>query len=419
MRFPNKMTDWIKWAGALLAIALIAACGGGGGSSDSGSSSSAAGPSQPLAANAVAVTVDSGLERFANIPVVTVTVCAPGTSNCQTIDHVLLDTKSFGLRLVNTSLGALASGLTPLPSGSGQLAQCTLFADGFTWGTIRGADVRIAGETASNIPIQVIGDLPAGSTPVTNCSDRGTSAENTAAELGANGILGIGVAPVDCGAACAAPIGNNNPSTYFSCPPGTTTNNCTRTSVPVAQQSANPVARFASDNNGLVVQFPAIADSGVKSVTGTMTFGINTQTNNAMPTTVTKLGSTGFGDLVKSTFNGVSSVDAFLDTGSNGLFFTASVAACGTQAPKFYCPTSQQAFSATLQGSDSTQAPVSFNASNAITLFNSGNFAFNNLAGENGSPLSLDLGLPFYFGRTVYHGLDQTASGGQSAFLAF
>jgi hypothetical protein len=179
------------------------------------------------------------------------------------------------------------------------------------------------------------------------------------------------------------------------------------------------VARFASDSNGLVVQFPAVADSGAKSVTGTLTFGINTQSNNAMPTTVTRLGSTGFGDLVKSSFNGVNNVDAFLDTGSNGLFFTASVAACGAQAPKFYCPTSQQAFTATLQGSDTTQATANFNASNAITLFNSGNFAFSNLAGENGSALSLDLGLPFYFGRTVYHGIDQTASGGQSAFLAF
>jgi hypothetical protein len=416
----NRMTDWVKLAGAVLAISLIAACGGGGGSSSSsGSSGSSSGStSQSLAANSLSVVVDSGLQRFANIPVVTVTVCAPGTSNCQTIDHVLLDTKSFGLRVVNTSLGALASTLTPIASGSGQLAQCTLFADGFTWGTIRSADVKIAGEVASNIPVQVIGDLPGASTPVTNCSDRGGSAENTAADLGANGILGVGVAPVDCGAPCAAPIGNNNPSTYFSCPPGTSTNNCTRTSVPVAQQTTNPVSRFGSDNNGLVVQFPAIADSGVKSVTGTLTFGINTQSNNTMPTTVTKFASTGFGDLTNSVFNGVTQVDAFLDTGSNGLFFNSSLTQCGTQAPGFYCPSSQQTLSATLQGVDATQATVSFNAANALTQFNSGNFAFNNLAGTAAAK-SLDLGLPFYFGRNVYHGLDQTANGGPAAFIAF
>ncbi|HEY3598464.1 MAG TPA: DUF3443 domain-containing protein [Paraburkholderia sp.] len=417
VRSLTRTKDWMKVVGAVVVVSLLAACGGGGGGSGSSQSGNAPAPNVP---NSVAVTVDQGVSRFANIPTVSVTVCAPGTSTCQTIDHVLLDTKSFGLRLVAASLGSLASSLPGLPSGSGQLAQCTIFADGFTWGTIRTADVKIGGEQASGIPIQMVGDLPVATTPAQNCTDRTANSENTASDLGANGILGVGVAPIDCGAACAAPISAANPSTYFTCPAGTATNNCQRASAPVAQQVANPVARFASNNNGLVIQLPTVPDGGTASATGTLTFGVNTQANNTLPSSVTTFATDPAGDLDNSSFNGVNGVSAFFDTGSNGLFFTdGSLAQCGSEAPQFYCPATTQTRSATLKGQNSTSATVSFQVANADSLFNSGNFAFSNLAGQNGSATSLDLGLPFFYGRTVYQGLDLTSTGGNAPFIGF
>jgi len=109
---------------ATMALLLLAACGGGGGgtstttgsssggttttSSGSTTTSSSGGTTTPVSnttpividAGPAALNVGSGAYTATNIPYITITVCAPGsTSNCQTIDHVLLDTGSTGLRL--------------------------------------------------------------------------------------------------------------------------------------------------------------------------------------------------------------------------------------------------------------------------------------------------------------------------------
>ncbi|APR34068.1 hypothetical protein BTO02_20005 [Paraburkholderia sp. SOS3] len=416
------MTPWLKGAAALAVSLIVAGCGGGGGSDNSAGSNSPSTPT-PSGANQVAAVISQGVSGNVNIPTVTVTVCAPGSATaCQTINNVLLDTRSFGLRVLNTSLGSVGASLPALPSGSGILAQCALFAQSFTWGTIRTADVHIGGETAASIPIQVVGDLPEATIPSENCTNSvpASNAQDTANALNANGILGVGVAITDCGTACAAAMSVNNPSTYFSCPPNTTTANCTRVPVAVTQQVTNPVARFASDNNGVIVQFPAVPDGGSKTATGLVTFGINTQSNNAMPGTVTMLVSDLAGDLQNSTFNGVSGVKAFLDTGSNGVFMIASLPLCGSNAQGFYCPAAKQILTATLQGVGTTVTTVNFAADNADNLLKTGNFALGNLTGSAGATSgTLDLGLPFYFGKTVYHGLDLRASGGRAPFIAF
>ncbi|MDR3099263.1 MAG: DUF3443 domain-containing protein, partial [Paraburkholderia sp.] len=275
----------------LLALtAGLAACGGGGGSSGSDSnaggsgdtSSLPAGPQQqPIAAtaaNTVAVTVNRGLTgNMPNIPTVSVTICVPNTGTCQTINNVQVDTASFGLRVLASALGGFNGTLPATTSNGATLAECTGFADGYTWGTVRNADVKIGGETASNIPIQVIGDLAASTVPTT-CSDIGPSQNSTQA-LGANGILGIGVAPWDCGASCAASALSSH---YYACPNGTNSNNCANTAVAPNNQVANPVAHFPVDNNGVILQMPPISNNGQASATGTLVFGIGTQSNNAL-----------------------------------------------------------------------------------------------------------------------------------------
>lgn len=430
-RGAHLAARFVSLFGAFALAVCVAACGGGGGSSNSGGGSSSNGgnidtsslpplPSQqPIAAaaaNTVPVTVNHGVGGVPNIPTVSVTICASGSTNCTTVSNVQVDTASFGLRLVASSLPAAFLSSLPVTTatGGGTLAECTAFADGFTWGTVRTVDVKIGGETASGIPIQLIGDLGASTVPQ-SCASFGSN-ENSASDLGANGILGIGVAPWDCGENCASSAASSN---YFSCPNGA---NCANTTVATSQQVANPVARFATDNNGIILQMAPIPYTGAASATGTLVFGIGTQSNNALGASQ-RFQTTQWGD-VSATFNG-NALAAFLDSGSNALFFNDSaLPQCGGSLGTFYCPTNPQSFGATFSGVDGSSGNVSFGVVSAASLIgsngNGSNFALNDLAGQFGSASNLDLGLPFFYGRYVYYGFDTTATGGsQKPYVAF
>jgi hypothetical protein len=123
----------------------------------------------------------------------------------------------------------------------------------------------------------------------------GGSANDTVDTLGANGILGIGVFRQDCGSFCVTSASGN---VYFSCPGGS----CVSTTAPLASQLQNPVWMFPQDNNGFLITLPAIPATGAPSVSGSLIFGIGTQSNNGSaarrcirPTTqaVIRLPSTG------------------------------------------------------------------------------------------------------------------------------
>ncbi|WP_310632509.1 DUF3443 domain-containing protein [Paraburkholderia sp.] len=404
----------------------LAACGGGGGSDSSSSSSNSAsdtsklpaGPTQqPIAvgaANTVGVTVNAGVTgNMPNIPTISVTLCVAGTSTCQTISNVQVDTASYGLRIAASALNSTMTGALPLTTASGgTLAECTAFADGYTWGTVRNADVKIGGETASNIPVQVVGDLSTSSVPQA-CASYG-AAQNSPQELGANGLIGIGVAPWDCGSRCATNV--NNTSSYYSCPNGS---NCSTVAVATGAQVANPVAHFATDNNGVILQMQPVSLNGQASATGTLVFGIGTQSNNTMSASQT-FATDQWGDVVGS-YKG-RSLAAFLDSGSNGLFFNdSSIGQCGGNLGTFYCPSTPLALSATLTDLNNKTATVNFNVVSAQVLLGNGtNYVANDLGGEFGSNANLDLGLPFFYGRYVYYGFDKTATGGtQTPYFAF
>ncbi|MBK5119749.1 DUF3443 domain-containing protein [Burkholderia sp. R-69980] len=435
MQSAMKFKGWVRAVVAVALVSVVAACGGGGSSSSDNSSNALNGGSLPPSptqqpidpsaaankANTVPITVGPGVNGVINIPTVSVTICAPGpASNCQTINNIQVDTGSFGLRVVSSVLKP--SLLQALPNTFGtsgaQLAECATFADGYTWGTVRNATVAIGGETTTtSIPIQIIGDLASSTVPAKGCGSG--SAENTASDLGANGILGIGTAPTDCGATCANASTAATYSNYFACPGGTS---CVRTAVPLSpvnQQVANPVANFPVDNNGVIVQLPPVPDTGAASAIGTLVFGIRTQSNNALAAAQT-FTTDAFGDLNNSVYNGTT-VSAFLDSGSNAYFFAdSSLTLCGSNFAGFYCPSAAQTRSITLVGLNGTKAGASIGILSASTLFgNSSNYAFNDLAGQIGGNSSFDLGLPFFYGRYVYYGFDQTASGGQTPYVGF
>src|ERR1700690_3913495 len=195
--------------GCALVICLSTiSCGGGS------SLSAVSAPVIPPGSNVVDVVVGAGPSgNGVNTLFTTVTVCVPGSSTqCQTIDNILVDTGSYGLRLLAP---ALTLSLPVLAAADGNaLVECTVFVDGYSWGPVAAMNIKIAGESASSVPVQLIGDSRYPTVP-SDCSGTGGTAEDTVALFGANGVLGIGAFMQDCPECAAAAI----PAVYYSCTP--------------------------------------------------------------------------------------------------------------------------------------------------------------------------------------------------------
>ena len=268
------------------------------------------------------------------------------------------------------------------------------------------ADVKLGGEpTIPNLPIQIIN--PSYSRMPAVCRT-GPPVAQYPAQLGYNGILGVGLFGADCGGVCAT-LGPQNPSMYFQCDPG----RCKVTPVAESAQVQNPVARLPGDNNGVVLKLPAIPFLGASYVSGRLVLGINTRSNN-------KLGGAfvyktdGAGNIA-TTYNSVT-MDGFIDSGSNALFFdNGSIPQCDPSlAAGFYCPSDLLVLGAINSGRlGSASGMVFFNVANALGLAATGNKAFYNVAGTFGGSF-FDFGLPFFFGRNVYTGIDGQLTSGVS-----
>jgi hypothetical protein len=416
---------------AACALLVAAGCGGGGGSTMGAGSG---GNPPPTATNVLSVIADAGPTdpanpsagpiQTVNTPFVSVTLCVHGTSNCQTIDHISVDTGSVGLRIVASVLSSSVAGALPtvMDTQGRALAECLPFADGYSWGSVRLADAQIAGELASGISIQVIGD-PAYPTVPSACSSGGAQQEDTVSTFGANGILGIGNFQQDCGSLCVTETTPQiTTQLYYGC---ASSASCVATTVPLASQVWNPVSKFATDNNGAILELPSVASSGAASVTGSLIFGIDTESNNALGTATVLSVDPGTGNLTVN-FLGQALSMSFLDSGSNGNFFTdSSLAQCTSSSEKgFYCPPGTQAFSATItSNSGVTTGALNFSVASADTLFSNGNggyYVFGDLAGSNSLAQSFDFGLPFFLGRNVYTAIENSStSAGTGPFVAF
>ena len=415
------MRRGIAAAIAVLMVVSLAACGSGNGSSSSETSTSAPAPvnnTQPVIVDAGPV-VNGQAVGDENVLFTTITICVPGTTTCQTIDHIAVDTGSTGVRILASQLTLT---LTNSVNASGQpIANCVQYADNtYQWGPVAKADIKMAGEVASSVPIQLVGPSNFAAAP-NDCTAGGTPAQ-TISDLGANGILGVGLFRQDCGPACAS--ATSPPAIYFGCP----STGCFVASVAVTDQLQNPVWMFPQDNNGLLIVLPPIAAGGAASVSGSLIFGIGTQSDNALNGAQAQAVD-GFGNFT-TTFNGVPYSSSFIDSGSNGLFFLDSITSglpdCSVRSQEsgFYCPASTTNFTAINSGPNpnGSTTPVSanvvFSIANAITLFSSSNTAFNNVGGSN--PGVFDWGLPFFFGRNVFIGIEnQTTPAGVGPYWAY
>lgn len=405
MRLPRHLCTKLALYSLLAAAVLgLAGCGG--------SSSSSTTPPPPVN-NTQPVEVNFGpANNYTNGLFTSVTICVPGTSNCQTIPDVLVDSGSEGLRLLSSavtlSLPAVTDG-----NNTSNLQECYVYGDGsYNWGGIFGADIKMAGETGSSVPIQIIDSSNPTTYPVPSaCLSGGGPDENTVQSLGANGILGIGVYQQDCGANCA---NSGVAGQYYLC----SNSSCLTAIVPVNTQVQNPVWTF-QDYNGVLISLPSIPDTGAATVSGSMIFGIGTQSDNALGTA--QIYSPDQYGYMQATYQNVSYY-SFIDSGSNAFYFldagTLGIQDCtdaNNNPTGLYCPQTTQSYTVTNSGpGNGASAQVTFNIANADALFNANNglnAAFNNLGGDSGTSQAndyVDFGLPFFFGRKVFIGIENT-----------
>jgi hypothetical protein len=430
MRCADGVRVAIAWAAAV----ALAGCGGGnssvttvtGGGLDGGNGATVVALDSPNGPNTTEIVVDAGPAAgfslgVANIPYVTVTVCAPGSAtNCATIDHVFLDTGSVGLRLLKSkvaglSLPAVSIAADPvLGRPGGRAVECYPFVLGAVWGPLVSADLRIAGEVATSLPVQVIDDAtPMGDAAPAECIAAANGGlQNSVASLQANGILGIGMVAYDCGVNCRDGNYASGYTLYYACG-GASGGACVPTAIPVALQVQNPVARFAVNNNGTVIAMPALPDLGAGSARGRLVFGIGTQANNQIPPTARMV----FVDpdpthadylyFTTTTPRGTYS-DSYIDSGSNALFFDDAAIAKGCQSSTasssgWYCPAAVQRLTATVTDTFGASGNVDFAVANADVLFRTSSICFADLAGSAGQGTTAFVwGFPFFYGRTVF-----------------
>jgi hypothetical protein len=427
-----KRITWMTSALGLVVLLVASGCGGGGrtiGSNNNGGGTGNTANSVALSVGAGPADLTNPAGGYANILFTTITICQPGKSNCTSIDHVLVDTGSSGLRILASELPSGFS-LTSETSGSSTLYECLPFLDSYAWGNVVTADVELAGEKGSSVPVQLITTSSAPSTCSGTVATSGSPQVSTVNDLGAKGILGVGNFGADCGTYCNTV---QKFDIYFACT-SSSASSCSQAGVPDAQQVVNPVQTFSSDNNGVVIQLASVANGGVASANGTMYFGIGTQSDNTPPAGLTVVALDGYGNFV-SKFQSTTYPKSFTDTGSNAYFFgtvtnktslttSTGIKACnlGTSANPayFYCPSSELSESATIASSATPSATkdISFSIGNANTL---SGYALSDIAGTNDSDATaFDWGLPFFYGRTVYVGLEGASSSlGSGMYVAF
>ena len=316
--------------------------------------------------NSISIDVGCGIadqsnpDGYLNEPCVAVTLCEPGTSRCEVVRNILLDTGSYGLRVFKSAIKKInLPGVYADSAKTKTLAECIRYGvsddtETSQWGRVSQADVHLGDEVAANVRIHLIEatypHIPA------DCHDPDPdpgTASGSQVEPGFNGILGVG--PVIQDDDGRDPNGNE-PFLYYAC----SSQSCEGLSIPGNQQVSNPLASFPLDNNGVIVQLPNVPANVLQgssnSFSGKLIFGIGTRSNNQMPGSM-KIPL----DRIDASFQGTlnnQSATAFFDTGSNldyvklGLPLCASAdltkkgcsASDAAFAEQLYCPSGKTKF---------------------------------------------------------------------------
>ncbi|HUN59623.1 MAG TPA: DUF3443 family protein, partial [Candidatus Binataceae bacterium] len=226
------------------------------------------------------------------------------------------------------------------------------------------------------------------------------------------GILGVGPIEYD-----------NGENQYYSC----SGNTCSAYLLPAQNPPliANPVTAIhnaafdqtSTDYNGISLAMNSVPEGGQAADYGNLTFGIGTETNNNPSSTVQVFSGNindNFAAAILTKFGGTT-IDGYIDSGTNGYAFNSPlngpITECPSNSPPngpWYCPASATSESATIEGGNGTpqSQSIGFTIGNAQQLIQNGVYAQPELGGPFGSPPLFDWGLPFFYGKTVYVGIE-------------
>ena len=281
--------------------------------------------------NVIPLTMKTPRSGF-NRMVVSVTLCAPGTSRCATIDDIMVDTGSTGLRIEASAL-PLELGLPPFLGPDGvPLAECLRFIHDAAWGPLVRANVRLGGLTAADIPIQIIADNP---------PQQPEGCPPSQVYPTSNGTLGVGPHLFDCPGNCvqiaAAP-------TVFKMERGLWIPN--QGGVAPAFRMPNPISRLPVHDNGVVIDLPAARHGAEIELRGTLTFGVGTAANNQLgDARVTRLDRRGY---FTTLYGGLAYPESYLDSGTMTLIVDDEGIPRCARLPWAFCLDPSHEFAATM-----------------------------------------------------------------------
>lgn len=337
--------------------------------------------------NAMPLAVRTPLSGY-NRLVVQVTVCAPGTNRCATIDNIMVDTGSTGLRLQAAALPASLHlpSLTG-PSG-GPMGECLRFVSSAAWGPLRVADVHFAGLTAERLPVQVIEQ---GAAPL-----RPASCENSGVQPTSNGTLGIGTALDDCHSPCMQTADAPHPH-FFEC--GATACVPLVGSVPAAFRLPNPVTRLPTHNNGIVIELPLPAP-GAREAHGTLIFGVGTAANNQLGKA--RLLTLDANGRFTTQYKGQVIADSYIDSGTESYIFADPNLPRCPRVSWAYCVEPEIRLEATVSGTNGEPIETHFRVGNYQAIRDAHLGAMVGAAvAPNGARSQFVWGAPFFLGRRV------------------
>ena len=333
---------------------------------------------------------------------VSVTVCEPGTERCATIDDVMIDTGSTGLRLEASAVPAWLW-LPAFPGPGGRpLAECLRFVHDTAWGPLHRADVRLGGLTAKGLPLQVIDDLGGPQPPACPRSDVPPTS---------NGTLGVGQHLYDCQGACeqraGAPGVFVQDGAFWSPVEG---------AIEPAYRLPNPVSYLPGHDNGIVIELPAPPAGSAREVAGTLTFGVDAVAGDGAGTaSILHLDAAG---RFTTVLDGRSYPASYIDSGTETYILRDdSLPRCRDMAWA-YCVEPRRTLDAEMVGIDGKRIPMNFGVGNYQSVRERHAGASDDVA--EAAELQSDAvvwGAPFFLGRRVSLVMDGRSVPGISGLL--